>query len=126
MGAADLFFDLALVVEEGMQSLIEIFFDKIFDEAVIHANEAEEERNRERIELGGVELEDNLGKELGGDVGAAPGIDDADVIALLDQIADFFQGEMPAVGGIVVSAIRVLLDLEAFGIGFGLRRHALI
>jgi hypothetical protein len=33
---------------------------------------------------------------------------------------------MPAVGGIVVSPIWVLLDFEAFGIGLRLGRHALI
>jgi hypothetical protein len=31
---------------------------------------------------------------------------------------------MPAVGGVVVSAVGIFFDFEAFGIGFRLRRHA--
>ena len=57
-------------------------------------------------------FEDDLGEHLGGDVRPGFGIGHLDVIALTDERADFLKCQMPAVGGVVVTAVRVFPDIE--------------
>ena len=91
MCLADLFFDPALVLKEGLQRLVEVFLDEVFDELIVHPDDPDEQRDGQGIELGCVEFEDDLGQNLGGDIRRSAGIHHDQVVALLDEGADLLE-----------------------------------
>jgi len=112
VGAPELLFYLRLVVQERFKGLIKILVDKIFDQLVVHPDDADKQRHGQGIKLGRIQFKDDLGEQLGGDIGRGFGIDDVQVIALLNQRPDLVQGQVPAVGRVVIAPIRILLDLK--------------
>ena len=112
MSLADLLFDLPLVIKEGFQGLIKVFFDEILHQLIIHANDSHEQRYWEGIQLWRVEFKDDLGQKLRRDVSGSLGVSDSNIIALLNQRADFLEGQVAAVSRIVIAAIGVLLNFK--------------
>jgi hypothetical protein len=103
---------LFLVFHEGSKGPVEIGFDEVPDQLVIDPDHPEEKRHGEAVQLGSLELQDDLGEDLGGDVRPGPGIGDGEVVPLADQPPDLLEGEVPAVRRVVIAPVGILPDVE--------------
>ena len=89
MASPKFLLELLLVLGKRFQCLVEVFVDEILDQQVIHSNYPNQERYREGIEFRCIQLQDDLGKHLRGDIGSRFGIEDLDIVTLLYQGTDF-------------------------------------
>jgi hypothetical protein len=124
MGSTYLVFYLLLVYEEGLERLVEVFFNEILHELVIQSDDTDEQGNRKGIKLGGLHFQNDLGQYLSGNVSAGLSVRYGHFAPLLDQGADFAEGQMAAVGCVVISPIRIFFDLKMLGGGVGSFSHS--
>lgn len=104
--------ELFLRTAKSFECLPEIDIDKILEQPVTDPDCAGKQLIGKEIELHGFIFEEDLGEDLRGYVLVRFGIDDLDVVALMNQPVNLLQAHVAAAGGVVVTPVRVLADIQ--------------
>src|SRR6185437_15459281 len=116
---------LLLVAGKGLHALVEIGRQRPLHVAAIEADKLAHEADRQQVLALAFFLDDDLRQHLAGDVFAGLGVEDDEIDAVLDHLAEVFECDVAARGRVVQTPIGVFLDGDGFRAGRGRRGRSL-
>src|SRR5690606_6756855 len=115
--AAHLLAELRLLLHEGLHRAVQVAAHEALQRVAVEADDLAEQLGREHWLPVLLVLGDDLQQHLPGQVLAALGVADLEVLAVDDQLADVLDGDVARNVGVVEATVRILLDDARLGHG---------
>src|SRR5690606_5677747 len=115
--AAHLLAELRLLLHEGLHGAVEVGAHEALQRVPVQADDLAQQLGRQHRLPVLFMLGDDLQQHLAGEVVAALGVADLEVLAIDDELADVFDGDVARDVGVVEAAVRILLDDARLGHG---------